>query len=314
MEIFDHLIIGAGCAGASAGMYAARLNMKTVILGELPGGLITTTHLVENWPGIVSISGVDLAMNLLNHAQAFGVEVRSERVSKIERIELPQEKEDECYKAGYKVTSGAGEYLAKTVLIATGTKHKHMNVPGEDRLANKGVSYCALCDAAFFRGKDVAVVGGGDSAAKEALLLSEFCNKVYVVCRSTFRPEPVNLERVKNNPKIEVILANQPTEVIGENNVTGLKLKDGREINVNGVFVAIGHIALSDLGKDLGVATNEKGEIIINRNSETNISGVFAAGDVTDSKFKQAIIGSAEAVTASYFAYEYLQNHKVFVG
>jgi len=314
METFDLLIIGAGCAGASGAMYAARMNLKTVILGEMPGGLITTTHLVENWPGIISISGPDLAQNLLDHAKAFGVENRGEKVLEIEKVKLTNEDSTVGISAGFKVKTSSKEYMAKAVLIATGSEHKHMGIPGEENLTNKGVSYCALCDGAFYKGKEVVVVGGGDSAAKEALLLSEFCPKVYVVCRSTFRPEPINADRVKNNPKIEVILQNQPVEVLGENSVTGLKLKDERVLDVKGVFVAIGHLPLSELALHVGVELNEKNEIMINRRSETNIPGIFAAGDVCDTQFKQAITGSAEAVTAAYFAFEYLNKTQISWG
>ena len=265
--MYDLIVIGAGCSGASGAMYATRLNLKTLMIGELPGGLITTTHLVENWPGIKSISGPDLAMNLFEHATSFGAEFVNDVVVKIEKVgEKIETKSGKFLDHIFKVITKSGvEYLGKSLLLATGTKHKHMNIPGEEEFTNKGVSYCALCDGAFYKGKEVAVIGGGDSAAKEALLLAGFCPKVYVVCRSTFRPEPVNGDRVKKEEKIEVILANQPVEVVGDNKVKGLKLKDGRELNVEGVFVAIGHLALSELAKHVGAELNEKGEIKIDR-------------------------------------------------
>ncbi len=311
MNNFDLVIIGAGCSGASGAMYASRMNLRTLMIGEMPGGLITTTHLVENWPGIKAISGPDLAYALVDHAVSFGVEMKNEYVKEIQPIALTQAEIDDGWKSGFKVITASGEYVSKTVLVATGTKHRHMDVPGEVEFANKGVSYCALCDGAFFKGKTVCVVGGSDSAAKEALLLAEHASKVYVFARSTLHPEPINLERVKANMKIEVREGTKVREIKGVNKVEKVVLESGEEIAMDAVFVAIGHIPLSDLVLSLGVDLNDKKEIKINRQAETNVPGIFAAGDVCDTKFKQAITGSAEAVTAAYFAFEYIQGNKI---
>jgi len=311
MEQFDFLVIGAGCAGASGAMYASRLNLKTVMVAELPGGLITTTHIVENWPGIIKISGPDLASSLIDHAVAFGVGLKNERVLEVEQLTLSPEDEQAGKKPGFIVRSGSNQYLAKTVLFATGSNHKHLDCPGEKELENKGVSYCALCDGAFYKKKTVCVVGSGDSAAKEALLLAEYADKVYVISRTQLHPEPVNLDRVKNNPKIELLSNAEVAEIMGENKVEKIRLKDGKELAMDGVFIAIGLIPHSNEAEKLGVKLNARREIIINRNSETNIPGIFAAGDVCDTYFKQAITGSAEAVTASFWAYEYLNKNQV---
>jgi len=311
METYDLVIIGAGCAGASGGMYASRMNMKTLMIGEMPGGLITTTHLVENWPGIKAISGPDLAMSLIDHATSFGVQMKGEKVQKIEPIAVSEEAQKAGKVPGYIVRTDSAQYVAKTVLIATGTKHKKIDCPGEKEFENKGVSYCALCDGAFYKGKIVSIVGGGDSAAKEALFLAEFAAKVYVIARTTLHPEPVNLDRVKANPKIEIIEGSQIVEIMGSNKVEKVRLQSGKEIPMDGVFVAIGHIPLSTLAEDLGVKLNAHQEIEINRKSETNILGIYAAGDVCDTGFKQAITGAAEAITASYWAFEYIQGHEI---
>ena len=296
--MYDFIIIGGGCSGLSGAMYATRLGLKTLTLAEMPGGLITTTHLVENWPGVISTSGPDLAMDLYKHAEASGAEIKSERASKIEKLE----DKDGCPQ--FKVTTGSNEYIGKTILIATGTIHRKLGVPGEKELENKGVSYCALCDGAFFKEKVVSVVGGGDSAAKEALFLSEHASKVYIIVRKDFlRAEPLNAARVEKNDKIEILYKTEIEEIVGTDKVDKLKFKDGKELAMDGVFLAIGHIAQTDLAKNLGVELNEKGEIKINRRTETNIKGVFAAGDCCDTEFKQAITGSAEAVTSSYYAY-----------
>ncbi len=311
MEQFDFLIIGAGCAGASGAMYASRLNMKTVMIAEMPGGLITTTHLVENWPGIKAISGPDLAMSLLDHAKSFGVELKNEKILQIDTATLTAEELEAGKRPGFLVHSASNKYLAKTILIATGTMHRKIGCKGEKELENKGVSYCALCDGAFFRNKTVCVVGSGDSAAKEALLLTQFADKVYVVSRTTLHPEPVNLQRVKDNPKIECLDKAEIAEISGTNKVEKIILKDGREIPMDGVFVAIGHIPLSDIVGNLGVKLNDRKEIEINRKSETNVAGIYAAGDVCNTEFKQAITGAAEAVTSSFWAYEYLNAHEI---
>ena len=186
-----------------------------------------------------------------------------------------------------------------------------------DEYKNKGVHYCALCDGFFYRDKVTAIVGGSDSAAKDALVLAEHAKKVYMIYRrDQIRPEPVNKKRVENQPKIEIITNTNVVEIKGnEQGVTGLVLdkeyKGSKELALEGVFIAIGHIALSDLAKEVGVELNEKGEIKINRKAETNIPGFFAAGDVVDTHFKQAITGVAEGVLAAYGAYEYVNSNEI---
>jgi len=301
--MYDFIIIGGGISGLSAAMYASRLGLKTLVLAEMPGGLITTTHLVENWPGIKSISGPDLAMSLQEHAQASGAEMKYEKVANIEKSSNNI----------FKIKTGSNEYQGKALLIATGTHHRRLGVPGEKELENKGVSFCALCDGAFFKEKVVAVVGGGDSAAKEAIFLSEHASKVYIVVRKDFmRAEPINAKQVEENPKIEVLYETEIEEIVGTDSVEKVRFKDGREIEMQGVFMAIGHIAQTDLVKDLGVELNEKGEIKINRKTQTNVPGVFAAGDCADTEFKQAITGSGEAVTSAYYAYHFVNTNANF--
>ncbi len=297
--MYDLIIIGGGCSGLSAAMYGTRLGLKTLTFAEMPGGLITTTHLVENWPGEKSISGPDLAMKLYEHALASGAEIKNELVAKLENL---GEKDGHPQ---FRATTFSGEsYEAKTVLIATGTKHRHLDVTGEHEFENRGVSYCALCDGAFFKQKIVCVVGGGDSAAKEALFLSEHASKVYIIVRrDVLRAEPINAERVAKNEKIEILYNTQIAEIAGSKAVEKIKLQDGRELEMQGVFVAIGHDAQTELAAQIGVALNDKKEIMINRRTETNVRGVFGAGDCCDTEFKQAITGSAEAVTASYYAF-----------
>lgn len=302
--MYDFIVIGGGCSGLSAGMYGTRLGLKTLVFAELPGGLITTTHLVENWPGVITTTGPDLAMALYNHAAASGAEIKNEIVSNVEKMP------DQNGFPQFKVVTSSGEYLCKTILIATGTKHRHLGAPGEAEFENKGVSYCALCDGAFFKNKVVGVVGGGDSAAKEALFLSEHASKVYIIVRrDVLRAEPINGQRVQQNKKIEVLFNTEVEEIFGGKSMEKVKFKEGKgtfsgkEIEMQGIFMAIGQDPQTELARGLGVALNNKNEIIINRKTETNVRGVFAAGDCCDTEFKQAITGSAEAVTASYYAF-----------
>ena len=301
--MYDVVIIGSGVTGYGAGMYAGRLGLKTLIIGDTPGGTITLTDTVENYPGFKKLTGQELADNLKEHALDYKefVEIKDARVSKIK-------KNKECFSVFVKDE----EIKSKTVIFATGTKHRELKVPGHDEFKNKGVHYCALCDGFFYRGKTVAIVGGGDSAVKEALVLAEHAKKVFIIYRKgEVRAEPINLARMKKQPKIEIIHNTNISEIKGdETGVTSVVLdkeyKKSTELKLEGVFIAIGHIPLSDVAKDAGVKLNKKSEVIINKKSETNIPG-----DVVDTHFKQAITGVAEGVFAAYAAYEYINSKDI---
>jgi thioredoxin reductase (NADPH) len=298
---YDMIIIGSGVAGLSGAMYAGRMGMKVLVLGEMRGGTITTTNIVENYPGFKSIGGFELAQKLEEHAKAYpSVEVKDEKVAKIAKTG-----------AEFTVKSDAGEYASKTILYATGTEWKKLGCKGEKEFANKGVHYCALCDGAFYKGKRVAVIGGSDSAAKDALALTEWAEKVYMIYRGEkIRPEPINYDRVAKNPKIEIIYNTNVVEILGEKKVGSVRLdkpyNNSDVLPMDAVFVAIGHLPLSALAKEAGVEVDGKGYVKISRNSETSVPGFFAAGDVTDTRFKQAIVGVGEAVEAVYSAYLYI--------
>ena len=213
-------------------------------------------------------------------------------------------------------TKSGQEFHAKTVLFATGTKVKQLGKPGEETYKNKGVHYCATCDGALYGDKAIAVIGGSDSAAKEALLLSEYASKVYIIYRGDeIKPEPINAERVKQNKKITVIPNTNVLEMKGDKFLSHVVLdapfNGSKELKLDAVFIAIGHIPLSDVAKKLGVTVTDKGYIKINRVSETNLPGVFAAGDVADTEFKQAITGVAEGVWAAYSAFKHVKNAEI---
>jgi len=312
-EMYDFIVLGAGGTGLAAGMYSARLGLKTLILGhshgsEMPiGGVITTTNIVENYPGFISTTGIKLAKELENHTRAYDlVTIKQELVSSITKL-----------KSCFNIKTEQRTYKGKSILFATGTKWKKLDVPGNKEFENKGVSYCALCDGPFFKNKVVALVGGSDSAAKDALVLTEHAKKVYIIYRGEqIHPEPINLQRVNKNKKIEIINNTNITEIKGDKFVNKVMLdkpyKGKKELVLEGVFIAIGHIALSGLAKPLGVRLDKKNEIIIDhKTSETNVPGIFAAGDVTDKPFKQLITGVADGCTAAYSAYEYVTKQRV---
>lgn len=303
MSSYDLIIIGGGVAGFSAAMYAGRLKVKTLVIVEKRGGTIITTNDIRNWPGIKEIDGMTLAKQVEEHANVYGIETIDGRVDKVEKN-----------KDGFSVKAGDATYETKSIIFATGTETRKLGVPGEKEFSGRGVHYCALCDGFFYSGKTIAVIGGSDSAAKEALLLTEWANKVYVIARTTLHPEPVNMERIKQNKKIEVIEGTQIVEINGEKKVTSVVLdkphKGNNTLALDGIFVEVGRTPNSELAKSLGVNLNRKNEIVIDRSARTNITGIYAAGDVTDAEFKQAIVASAEGVTAACSVHEYINKKK----
>jgi thioredoxin reductase (NADPH) len=303
--IYDIAIIGAGPAGLNAAVYAARYGLKTVVIGALVGGTASTPHEVGNWLGTEKISGFELAQNMLKHAKSYGTPV-------IERMA------DEIVKTdtGFKVTvSGGEEIQAKTLLLATGTTHRHLGVPGESKFIGKGLSYCATCDGFFFKDKTVAVVGGNDAAATAAVFLGDIAEKVYMV----YRKEPLKAEKywqdaIAKNAKIEVIYNTVVTEIIGTDKVEGIKTEniagEQAEIKVDGVFVEIGSEPNSEVLKDLGVESDEKGFVKIQPDGSTTAAGIWAAGDLTNGSngFRQIITAASEGAIAAASISKYLKT------
>lgn len=304
-ELFDVAIIGGGVAGFAAAMYCGRFDMKTAVVAENPGGTIVLTDTVENYPGFKRLTGQELSDNIRGHAMEYGVKLVQERATSVERK-----------KQTFIVKHAKGCVEAKTVIFATGTRWRKLGVPGEEEYKNRGVHYCALCDGYFYKGKGVVIVGGGDSAAKEALTLAGLASKVTILVRGDkLKAEPINLDRVAKAKNITVRTGAPVAEVKGDGKkVTGIILKTtkGNELlETSAVFVEIGHIPASELAAGVGVAVDERKEIMIDRLSRTNVEGVYACGDVADSAFKQAITGVGEAVNAAYSAYQYATSHVV---
>src|SRR3989344_4315441 len=302
--MYDVIIIGGGCAGLAAGMYCGRFGIKTMVLGESIGGTIILTNVVENYPGFIRLTGQELADKLKEHALDYKefVEIKEQKVDSIKKT-----------KKGFIVNVGKKTYESKTIIYATGTKYRKLNVPGEKEFFAKGVHNCALCDGYAYRNKIIGVIGGSDSAAKEALLLSQYGKKIYIIYRGDkIHPEPINMERIKKNKKIEIISKTNIIQIKGDKKVTSVifdkAYKGKKEFKLDALFVEIGHIPLTELAKKLGVKIDKNGEIIIDREAKTNIPGFFAAGDCVNTSFKQAIVGVGEAVSAAYSAYKYLEG------
>ena len=302
---YDVVIIGSGIVGLSAAIYCGRLGLKTVVIGKESGGTILKTDVVENYPGFRKISGMGLANQIFKHAKEYISEIVKGDVVKISWSK------SNCFVVKTKKQS----YRSKALIFATGSEWRKLGVKGEKDFENKGVHYCVLCDGPFYKNKAAAVVGGGDSAAKESLLLSKYAKKVYVLARHGLKGESVNMEKVRKEKKIEIVENIEIKEIKGDKFVNEVvlnkKFKGSNVLKLDGVFVDIGHVPLSDLAKGLGVKVNKGGEIIIDKESKTNVCGVWAAGDVVDTKFKQAITGVGEAVKAAYSVYEYVHGERV---
>ena len=301
-KIYDLIIIGAGAAGLTASVYASRYKLDHLIFGMEPGGQMNEIHALENWPGIISISGHDLISNMVEQVKNFGVQLKNESVSNVRK------REDGIFE----VETGKEKYSARTVIMAMGASYKKMNIPGEKEFTGKGVSYCATCDAMFFRNKIVSVIGGGNSAAVAALELSDFASKVYVVYRGErLSADPVWLDRIAANEKIEVIRETNVLEIKGEAKVEKIILDkpladDKTFLLVDGVFIEIGSEPGIELAQKLGVELDDQKFIKVAPNQETNIEGLFAAGDITtgSNKFRQVLTAAAEGSIAANGAYK----------
>lgn len=312
-DIYDVIIVGAGSAGMAAGIYSVRFGLKTIVLGKVVGGLLNESHNVENYPGYASIPGLDLMMKFKEHCDHIGVPIKEEWVTSAQS--LPgDDSTGTLYRIIAEDDSGAKrEYTGRTIIFAMGTKHRKLGAKNEEKLSGRGVSYCATCDAAFYKNVPVAIVGGGDSAAQAGDLVAQFASHVYMLVRKDqMRAEPINIKRLEQNPKVTIIYNTEALEAIGDKALTGIKLStlyNGSDIlPVEGMFVEIGHDIQSELAAQLGVALNDHKEIKIDSESRTNLPGVYAAGDVADRPYKQAITGVAEGVVAAFGAYSLVKR------
>jgi thioredoxin reductase (NADPH) len=290
----------------TAGLYASRARLDVVLYESLsPGGQMLTTDLVENWPGDVDgVSGWELSDRMRKHAEKFGLMVESREV-------LDLRLED-----GLKILgTGKGEVACKSLIIASGAQPRPLGIPGEEELIGKGVSFCGTCDGPFYRDATVAAIGGGNTAAEEAVFLTKFAKKVYMIHRrDQLRADGILAERAMNSDKIEILWSHQPLEVIGDvSGVKGLKLKDLKngeikDISLDGVFVFVGTMPRTGFWGDL-IETDEYGFIIVSHEQETNLPGVYAAGDCCNKLLRQIVVAAGEGALAAYKAQLYLEDH-----
>lgn len=305
MDKRDLVIIGGGPAGLAAGIYAARAALNTVLLERgVPGGMVVSTQNIENYPGFPGIDGPELMMQMEKQARGFGLEIISANVERLE----PSSKE-------IKVITDNGPISTGALIIATGAQPQLLNVKGEAKYTGRGVSYCATCDGAFFRGKKVAVVGGGDAAVEEAIYLTRFAEKVYVIHRrGELRATRIIQQRAFMNPKIEFVWHSVVDEISGTDTVDTALLRDVRNnsrspLAADGVFIYVGYRPNSSLVKDL-VKLDEKGYILTDANMLTSQPGIYAAGDVRQKLLRQVVTATADGAIAAVAAEKYLEAQK----
>src|SRR3989338_1082863 len=304
---YELIIVGGGPAGVAAGVYAARKKIKTLLIAKEFGGQSLVSADIQNWIGVKSLSGLELAQRLEEHLRAQeGIEIldgdSAENVQKLDST-------------GFRVTAKSGKVLeTKTALICSGSHHKTLGVPGEDKLNGKGVVYCSTCDAPLFGGKTVAVVGAGNAGLEAVRDLFPYANKIYLLVRSDkIKCDPITFESVKANSKVVILYQAEIKEILGDNFVTGVKYLDKsdnreKELKLDGVFVEIGSSPNSDLVKDL-VNLDERGQIIVAHKTQmASLPGIWAAGDVSDVLYKQNNISAGDAVKATLNIYDYLNR------
>lgn len=304
VDRYDLIIIGAGPAGLSASIYASRYKLNHLVLGASPGGQMGEIYEIENYPGFSSISGRELIGRFLEHSKKFGAEIKNESVVKIEK------NKDNFFE----VKTSSGIYQSQTLIMAMGAVYRKMNIPGEKEFTGKGVSYCATCDAIFFKGKTVGVVGGGNSAVVVALELADFAQKVYLIHRGEkMLAEPAWLEKLNNLKNLEILKDNEVLEIKGGEKVEKIILSrpfsDKTNLSVDGVFIEVGTDPGVELAKKIGVETDEQNYIKVNSDMSTNIPGIFGAGDITNgsNKFRQVLMACSEGALASVGVYKMLK-------
>ncbi|PWU69262.1 MULTISPECIES: thioredoxin-disulfide reductase [Gracilibacillus] len=305
-RIYDVIIAGAGPAGMTAAVYTSRANLDTLMLERgIPGGQMANTEDVENYPGYDHILGPDLSNKMFDHAKKFGAEYAYGDIKEV--IDGNE------YKT---VIAGSKEYKTRALIITTGAQYKKLGVPGEEELGGRGVSYCAVCDGAFFKEKELVVVGGGDSAVEEGVYLTRFASKVTIIHRrDELRAQKILQDRAFKNDKIDFIwdtIVKSINEKDGKvGSVTLLNKKTGEEFEheTNGAFIYIGMVPLSEPFKSLGI-TNEEGYIPTNENMETSVPGVFAAGDIREKELRQIVTATGDGSIAAQAAQAYIENLK----
>ncbi|MGO4886576.1 thioredoxin-disulfide reductase [Anaerobacillus sp. MEB173] len=303
-KLYDVIIIGAGPAGMTAAVYTSRAKMETLMIEKaLPGGQMTKTEDIENYPGYESILGPDLSNKMFEHSKKFGAE--------FVRAEVKEIKDTFPYKTI--VLSDGAEIQAKSIILATGAKHRNIGVPGELELSGFGVSYCAVCDGAFFADQELVVVGGGDSAVEEALFLTRFASKVTIIHRrDELRAQKIIQKRAFDNEKIEFIWNHVVEEIKGDGMVSGVVIKNTQtgevsEFPCNGIFIYIGMDPITNYVENLGI-TNQEGYVVADEEMRTSVKGIFSAGDLNEKKLRQVITATGDGSIAAFSAQTYVEE------
>ena len=303
---YDVVVVGQGAAAYSAALYAARYQLKTVVVGETFGGETATGGLIENYPGYQGIDGFELMVNMKGQVEQYGVRVINQKIETIVQ-------DEHCFEA----KSDEGSYVGGSVILAVGRERRKLGLAHEDEWTGKGVSFCATCDAPLYRGKVAGIVGGGDAAVKGAVLLGKYANDVYIIYRggSFTRPEPVNLRALEASPNVHPVFETNVVELKGEDGLSGVGLNraynNSNELKLDGLFIEIGADPRVELAQALGLLLNEKNEIVADKEMRTNVHGVFVAGDVTDGSgdLKQTITAAAQGAIAATSAYAHVVEH-----
>ena len=298
--MYDIIIIGGGAAGLNAALYASRQGMKTAVISKDFGGTTMEAHLIENWLGFEG-TGTELAEKFVEHSKKFGAEHITAEIKKVE-------------KQGNKfiVSIEGKKYESKSLILATGMEHRKLGIKGEKEFFGKGVSYCYTCDGPLFKGKTVAVIGGADSAVNGAWFMSDYAKKVYIIYRKDkLRAEPVTVDRVLKTKNIEPVYNANVTEIKGDKMVSSVLLDTGKELEVEGIFIEIGHVPLTAIVKDLGIELNNKGFVKSDDWRATNVPGVFVAGDLcANNVIRQVVSAVADGATAAISAAKYVKSGK----
>ena len=304
--VYDLIILGAGPAGLAASIYASYHKLSHVVIGETIGGTALGASHIKNYPGFKMISGAELMNKFREHSEELGSKIHQTGIVRLK-------KEGEFFD----ITTPSESYQTKSILIALGTQRRKLNISGEEKLLGKGVSYCATCDAIFFKNKTVAVTGGGNSAAMAATLLAEHASHVYLIYRGCeLRCQPATLDQLKTNPKITIIYNTNILEIKGETKVESVILdtpfNNDKTLRIDGIFIEIGSTPSTNLLSDIGVKLNDQGYILVDQWGKTNIDGVYAAGDIISNTpgFNQIITAAADGATAVNAIYKYLKEIK----
>ena len=300
-KIYDCIIIGAGPAGMGAAIYAARYKVDCLVIGQETGGTANLAHDIENWPGFKG-PGWELMDKFKEHVVSFGVPIVTDIVSAIA-------KKDDVFE----VMADNGTFRGRTIILATGTKRRKLGIPREDELTGRGVSYCATCDCVFMKDKVVGVIGGSDAAAMAAQILSQHAKQVIIIYRQgSMRAEPARVEDLENDPKVSFEFNANVAELIGEQKLEKVRLDNGKELVLDGLFIEIGGIPLTQLAAELGIALAGNGRVVVDAGMSTDVRGVFAAGDLTtgSNQFNQIATAVAEGSIAALSDFDLIKSLK----